>query len=227
MNSLAWRSAAGIFLEEKHPERPIVNHALDQLREPAQQQLEIENGRKVARNFDQRLQRLGFFALAFEQSRIFERHRHVRAKLAKNRLVAGRKLSQPIAQEIECANDPALATQRYHELRARSRNQIDIAWICPDVIDQLRGTFLDRRTHGPFTNLKTVGAGVLRIAHRIGHADVLVLFVQQVHGKRRVVDETRNELRDLLEEFLEIEHRRYFTTERKERGKKLLIGRVA
>ena len=61
------------------------------MRQPRQQLVEIENGAHLAADVCQRLQGVGVFALAFEQSGVDQRLRDVRGKLPQHDFVALRE----------------------------------------------------------------------------------------------------------------------------------------
>src|SRR6185369_15581561 len=59
------------------------------------------------------------------------------------------------------------------------------------------------------------------ITDGIGDGQLVALRVEQVDRKRLEVRQLRDELRDLLQELLEIENRRDFAAQRKKRGQRL------
>ena len=64
-------------------------------------------------------------------------------------------------------------------------------------------------------------AGILRIADRVGDRELFAFVVEQVRRKRVELGEPRDQLRNLVQQLVEIEHRRDFTSEFEQRDDKL------
>ena len=77
-------SSSGV-VEEQDAERPVVDEPLGELRDAREQLIEIEDGRDLAADLGQRLERLGVEAALLEESGVDERDRDVRRELAQDR----------------------------------------------------------------------------------------------------------------------------------------------
>jgi len=60
-----------------------------------------------------------------------------------------------------------------------------------------------------------------RIADRVRDRQLVALRIEQVDGKRLELRDARDELGDLLEQLVEVEHGRDFPSEREERRQRL------
>ena len=133
-----------LLVEQRDAEDAVVDDALDQVREPRQQLVGIENRAHLAADLGQRLERLGVFALRLEQPRGRDRLRDVRAKLPQDPLVALGERAELVAQQIERADHLALVAQRHRQLRLRARHHRQVARIGIDVVEQDRPLLGDR-----------------------------------------------------------------------------------
>ena len=105
-----------LFVEQRDAEDAVIDDALDQVREPRQQLVGIENRAHLAADLGERLERLRVFALRLEQPRRRDRLRDVRAELPQDPLVALGKGAELVAQQVERADHLALVAQRHREL---------------------------------------------------------------------------------------------------------------
>ena len=108
------------LVEQRDAEDAVIDDALDQVREPGQQLVGIENRAHLAADLRQRFERLGVLALRLEQPRRRDRLRDVRAKLPQDPLVAFGERAELVAQQVERADHLALVAQR-HRRAATSR----------------------------------------------------------------------------------------------------------
>ena len=149
-----------------------------------EQLLEVEDRRDLTADLRQCLERhdVGFFAL--EQPRILDRHSDMRAELPEHRLVARRELPDLLPVQVQGADDPLLATQRHGDLRPHVRHRADVTRIGQHVIDDQRPPL---GHHGPDDALADGQTerplDLVRVAHRVGDAQVLAFLVEQPHGK--------------------------------------------
>jgi hypothetical protein len=149
----------------------------------------------------------------------------VGAELPQHHLVDVGELSDRVGQQIQRTDDATLAPQRHDELRARSRHRFDVTGIGPDVVDQNRLALGDGGAHQAVPDLQTQVAGrVFGIAHRVGDAQLVALRVEQVHREGLELGEPRDQLRNLLQQLVEVEHRGDLPPEREQR-RQLLGGR--
>ena len=83
----------------------------------------------------------------------------------------------------------------------------------------------DRSADHTLTDLEAKRAHhIVRIADGIGDASSC-LVVEQVDRERAEARESRNELRNLREQIVEVEHRRDLTSELEQRREQLGVGR--
>src|SRR5207249_11347730 len=105
--------------------------------------------------------------------------------------------------------------KRDDELGVRAGDRFDVAWIRMDVVEENRLPFLDRGADETVANFQPERArGVFRITHRVGNRQLLTLGIEQVDSECMKLRQTSDELRDLAQQFIEIEHRRHLTPER-------------
>ena len=77
------------------------------------------------------------------------------------------------------------------------------------------------------TRSRSVGDDAVGIADGVGDAQLLALLVEQVDGEGAETGQPGDELRNLGEQLLEVEHRRDFASELEQRGQQLGVGRRA
>ena len=131
--------------EQRDAERAIVDEPLDQVREPRQQLVEIEDRAHLAADLGQRLERLAILALRLEEPRVDDRLRDVRRKLAQDRFVALGERVLAIREQVERADHLALVPQRHRQVRLHALDDADVARIGGDVVDEDRPLLGDRR----------------------------------------------------------------------------------
>ena len=100
-------------LQQQDAERAVVHHAPGQLRDPREQLVQVHERGHVAANLGQRFKRFGVEPLLLEQTRVDQRQRHVRGKLAQDRGIALRIHVARSAQDIQRANRLVLVHQRH------------------------------------------------------------------------------------------------------------------
>ena len=85
--------------------------------------------------------------------------------------------------------------------------------------------FLDRGADDALAHAAgAVSARVLGIADRVGDAQLLPLLVEQVDRKRAEARQPRDELRNLGQQLLEVEHRRHLAPELEQGRQQLGVG---
>jgi hypothetical protein len=142
--------------------------------------------------------------------------------LAHDHLVDLGELAERGAQEVQRADHASLAAERHDELRPGARHRIDVARVGLHVVDDQRPPFKDGGAHQPLPHLEPqLARHVLGIADRIGDLQFLGAGVEEVHGKRVESDQSRNELRNLVQQLLDVEHRRDFPPEIEQRANDL------
>ena len=77
-----------LFVDQRDAEDAVIDDALDEVREPGQQLLQVENRAHLAADLGQRLERLCVFALGLEQPGLDDRLRDVGGELPQDQLVA-------------------------------------------------------------------------------------------------------------------------------------------
>ena len=118
----------------------------------------------------------GVLALVLEQARVLDRHRDVRAELAQDHLVGVGELAGRVAEQVERADDAALAPERHDQLGARSGHGLDVARIGVHVVDENRLALRDRGADQALPDLQPQRArDVVRIADRVGDRQLLAL----------------------------------------------------
>ena len=148
-------------------------------------------------------------ALALEEPGVLDRHRHVRAELPQHRLVDLGELPGGVAEKVQRADHPPLAAERHHQLRVRAGHGFDVARIRVHVVDEEGLPRRHRGAHQAMPDLHPKRPGdVLRIADRVRDGQLVALRIQQIDGKRLKLREPRDQLRNLVEQFVEVEDRR-------------------
>jgi hypothetical protein len=109
-----------------------------------------------------------------EETGILNRDGHVRRELAQQRLVLAGESAGPFAQEVQCADDLALAPHRNRELRQHVAQRALVPRLEPDVVHQDRPTLLHRRADDTLPQLEALSRGhSVRIPHSVGYAQLL------------------------------------------------------
>ena len=216
------------LVQQQDPERPIVDQPAHEDGDPLEQLVEIQDRRYLLANLRQRLERRRILALAIEQPRVLERHRHVRAELPQDRFVSFGELARLRAEEVQGADDALLPPQRHHQLGPCARHRVDVTRIAGHVADAHRFSPRDRGADDALANLHPErAAGLLRVSDRVGDAQVAAFVVQQIHGEGVKLGEPGDELRDLLEQLVEVQHRRHFPPQLEQREQQRRIARGA
>ncbi len=171
------------FVDEQDAERAVVDDALGENRDAAEQLVEIENLGHFARDLGERLERLGVVALLLEHARVAERLRDVDAELRENLLVALAEGADPVAEQVERAQHPVLVPERHHELRVHAGHEPEIPRILVHVVHQDRPLLGDRGADDAFADLEAeVQHHVERIA--LGVRDLQLLRARRACRRR-------------------------------------------
>ena len=149
---------------------------------------------------------LGVLALALEQPRVLDRHRHVRAELPQHRLVASGELPDLLASRFSA---PMTRFFRRSGTTSCDRTPGDR---CPrsavrlHVVDEQRPPSATAVPTMPWPTLRRKRClHFVRVADGVGDAQLLQLLVEQIDGERLERRQPRDELRDLLEQLVEVE----------------------
>jgi hypothetical protein len=206
------------LVEQEDAEGAIVDQALCEARDACQQDVEIEDRGHFAADFGKCLERVDVLTLRPEQAGIFNRDGDVGRKLAQQRLILARECAGGFAQQVQRADDFALAAHRHRELRQHVPQRPHVARLMPDVIHEDRSSFLDRRAYHALPHPETLGRGhTVGIADRIRDAQLLARFIEEIHGKGVEARQPRDELWNLGKELFEVEHGHDFAPEVEER----------
>ena len=182
----------------------------------------LQDRAELAADLRQRLERAGVLALVLEQPRVLDRDRDVRAELAQQHLVDLGELAGGVAQQVERADDAPLAAQRHDELGVRAGHRLDVARIGVDVVDENRLPFGDRGADQPLADLHAQRPhDVVGVADGVGDRQLLAARVEQVDGERLELGDARDQLRDLLQQLVEVEDGRDLATQLEERDHQL------
>ena len=177
------------------------------------------NSRPISR---QRLEGAGVVPLVLEQPGVLDRHRDVRGELAQDGFVGLRELADRVAEKIQRADHAALAAQRHDELGVRAGHGFDVARIGVDVVDEDRLPFGDRGADQALPHLHPQRArDVVGIADRVRDRQLLAPRIEQVHGERLELRQAGDELRDLVQQLVQVEDRRDLAAKRKQRRQRL------
>ncbi len=215
----------GRLVHQQDAERPVVDQPLGQLRDPRQQRVEVEDRRHLAADLGQRLEHVGILPLPLEQAGVLDRHRHGGRELPEDGLVELGELRHRGAEQVEGANDLALAEQRHDQLRPGARHDLDVAGIGEHVVHQDRARLGDRRSDDALADLQPhVPDLVFRVADGIGDVQVAAAFVDEVGGERRELGQAADHLRDLLQQLVEVQHRRHLPSKVEQRRQQLGVG---
>ena len=142
-----------------------------------------------------------------------EKVKFMRGELPQHQLVGFCELADGVAQQIQGADDASLAAQRHDQLGIRSGNGFDVARIGVHIVDQNRPSLGNRGADQTVSDFQFEPAGIFRIANRVGQRELFAFVVEQVRRKRVELGEPCDQLRNFLQQFVEIEHRRDFTSE--------------
>ena len=147
-------------------------------------------------------------------------------ELPEDRLVGLGELPQRIAQEVERADDPSLAAERHDELRVRARHGFDVSWIGADVVDEKRLSFGDRGAHQAVSHLHAERARDVRgVSYRVGDGELAAVRIEQIDGEGLKLGEPGDELWNLVQQLVEVQHRRDLAPEREQGGQRLAEAR--
>ena len=166
--------------------------------------------------------------LALEQPRVLDGHGHVRAELPQHRLVARRELADLLAVQVQRPDDALLAPERHGDLRAHLRHRADVSRVGQHVVDDQRPAFGDDRADDALADRQPERPlDVLRIADGVRDAQVLALLVEQPDGKGLERRQARDQLRNLLEQLVEVQDRGDLAAELEQRDEQLGgVGRL-
>ena len=215
---------AGVVVEQQDAERPVVDDAPRQVGDAREQLVEVEDRGELAGDLGERFERARVLALVLEEPRVLDRDRDVRAELAQHRLVGLGELAGGVAQQVERADDRPFAAQRHDELGVRAGHRLDVPRIGVHVVDEDRLPFGDRGADQALADLHPQRAcDFVRIADRVRDRQLVALGIEQVDRERLELREPRDELRDLVQQLVEIEDGRDLASELEER-RQLIVG---
>ncbi len=206
-----------VFVDQQDAERAVVDDAAREVGDARQQLVEIQNGRELAPDFRQCLERAGVLALVFEEARVLDGHRDVRPELAHDELVDLGELTGAVTEQVECTKHAPLAAQRHHQFGLRPGDCFDVPRIARHVIDDDRLAFEDRGAHKPVSKLQSKVVRGFRVPHGIRQHQFARFFIEQVRGKRLEVGQPRDEHRDLVQQLVKVQHGRNFAAQLEER----------
>ena len=205
---------ARVLVEQEDAERPVIDETPREDRNPFEHFVELEDRRDLVADLCQRLERRRILPLAVEQPRVLERHRDVRAELPQNRFIALGVERDLRAQQIERSDHALLPPQRHHQLRTDAGYDAHIALVLQHVVHQ------DRLADGDGCADQTLAhfdpqrpPHLLRVADGVRQPQVFALLIEQINGEGLEGRQARDELRDLLEQLLQVEDGRDFPTE--------------
>ena len=187
-----------LLVQQRDAEDAVVDQPLDQVGEPRQQLVGVEDRAHLAADLGQRLERLRVLALRFEQPRVGDGLRDVRAELAQDPLVALGERAEAIAQQVERADHLALVPQRHGQLRLRARHHRQVARVGVHVVEQDRPLLGHGGADRALADLqREMLDDLVRIAHGVGDAQLFAPLVEQIHREHREAGEPRDQVRDL------------------------------
>ena len=182
-----------------------------------EQLVQVEDRAELAGDLRQRFEGAGVVARVLEQPRVLDRDRDVRGELPEDGFVGLGELPDGVAEQVERADDAALAPQRHDELGVRARHGFDVARIRVHVVDETAAAPRRRpRRPDPCPTFTAACAPRRRrIADRVGNRELAALLIEQIDGEGVELREPGDELRNLVEQLVEIEDRRDLAAERK------------
>ena len=165
---------------------------------------------------------LRVLARLIEQPRVFDRDGDVRAELAQQHLVDLGELAGVLAQQVERADDAPLAPQRHDELGVRAGHRFAVARIGVDVVDENRLPFGDRGADQPLAHFDAERPDdLVGVADGVGDRQLLGARIQQVDRERLELGDARDQLRDLVQQLVEVQDGRDLATQLEERDDEL------
>ncbi len=197
---------AGLVVQQQDAERTIVDDTPGELSDSRQQLIEIEDRRDLAPDLSQELEGLGVLPLPLEEPRIDERGGDVRRKLTEDRRVAIRVAIPLAAEDVERANRLRLVHERHGDGRHHAGHDADVVRFGRDVADDERLLRLDDPPDDALRQAQRE-TGRVRIAFRVADTKFPPLLVEQIDGEGVERDEAPDQLRDALQELLDIDHR--------------------
>ena len=131
-----------------------------------------------------------------------------------------------VGHQVESAQHFALVAQRHRQRRLHVLDNAHPARFGADIADKDRTLLGDGGSNHALANLEPeVFDHVFRISDRVRDAELtlgnVAPLVEQVDREHRERRQPRNQLRDLLQQFVEVEHRGDFAAEIEERREKL------
>ena len=213
-----------VLVQEQDAERPVVDQALRETRNPGQQLVQIQDRRHFPADLRQRLERRHILMLRLEQSRVFDRNGHVRRELPQKSFVLRGERAFGITEKIQRTDDLALPSHRDGKLREHVPERSLVARLLTDVVDKDRPALQYRGTDDALAELEPHGAGdFLGIPDGVGDAQLLPLVVEKVDGERAEAREASDQLRDLRQQLVKVQHGHDLASELEQRREQFCV----
>ena len=135
------------------------------------------------------------------------------------------ELADAVAQQVERADDLALVAKGHCHLRPHAGHELVVPRVQAHVLDDDRALVRDGGADHALPDLQAeVADDLVRVAHRVGDVQVLALLVDEVDGEHGELRQAGDELRDLLQQLVQFEHRGDLAAQLGEDGQ---FGRIA
>ena len=205
VHGLAQDELLPLLVEEQDPEHLVVDHALDDLGEPLQEDVEVEDRRRLLADLVERREEAGVPARLAVERRVLDRDREVGREDLERRAHRRRERLDGGALDVEDADETALAEERDRELGDDVREERDVARVLRDVGHEDGRA---RRRGGADDSLADrdaeAGRGREVVALDVG-GDEEALAVRQEDVEDAVVDDAPEPVGDRAEELVGLE----------------------
>ena len=212
-------------IEQQDRERLVVDDLQRGGGEPLEQQVDVEDGRDLAADFEQRLEDPGILGRLGVQARVLERGGGVDAELADDRQILLGERVPMRAEDVERADGPRAVDERHDDGRVHAGHVPLVVGVEVEVVDEHGAAILHRQTdeslpHRQPDRLRDAG----RVAQRVVHVQPRAGRVQHVDGERVELDQPLDQPGNRLEELLQREHRHDPAPEVEQRSQRVLIA---
>ena len=113
--------------------------------------------------------------------------------------------------------------QRHDDLGVHAGYELHVARVGSDVVDEQRLLVEHCRPQQPLAETHAHGRPVYGIPDRIRGSQLGTLLVEEINRKRLEVDEAADQLRNLLEQVVEVENRRDLAAKVEERRDQVVV----
>ena len=222
VDGLAQDELLPLLVEEQDPERLVVDHALDDLGEPLQEDVEVEDRRRLLADLVEAREEAGVPARLAVERRVLDRDREVAREDQERRAHRRREGLDGRSLDVEDADEPPLREERDRELGDDPGEERDVARVLRDVGHEDRRARLRGGADDPLADrdAEARGGGRELVALDVG-GDEEALAVREKDVEDAVVDDAPEPVGDRAEELVGLEDGGDVARDREELGEEL------